>query len=323
MTQGQQHHEFTLDGTGIPPGDCLRRIAVRPGLGLVLVDFTPEQAVCLTLETGEVPFEFSFHLSGRPRYTVIRGQGRHDFSGKPGLGVASAFPHAHATMEIAAGTPVRMVALHMEPSFFRDYLPPDAGTPGLPELRQAVEQDRFPYCYRASSVDPAITVAASQLLDCPYRGMARKMFYESRVLELMVLQLDRFFTGPAGPALPGFSPEERAGIRRVKDRVTQTLENPPALFDLARLAGMSHTKLNKGFKAVYGTTVFGYLRQCRLTRSRALIESGEMNLAQVAYATGFSSPSHFARAFLHHFGIQPSAYLKTVMGRRTISLPSP
>lgn len=36
--------------TGALSGDRLQGRSVRPGLGLVLVDFTPEQAVSLTLE---------------------------------------------------------------------------------------------------------------------------------------------------------------------------------------------------------------------------------------------------------------------------------
>lgn len=118
--------------------------------------------------------------------------------------------------------------------------------------------------------------------------------------------------------------EERDGerIRQARELLLRDMENPPTLFQLADAVGMTHTRLNRGFRKFHGATVFEYLRRQRLEKSRWMIDRGEMSLAEIAYATGFSSPSHFARAFLQHFGIQPSAYLKEVRHRRTISLSS-
>jgi AraC-like DNA-binding protein len=45
-----------------------------------------------------------------------------------------------------------------------------------------------------------------------------------------------------------------------------------------------------------------------------------MNVAEIAYATGFSSPSHFARAFVTYFGVQPKAYQKEIRSHRAIFL---
>jgi len=305
-----------------PEGTPFELIRLRPGLDLVLADFIPDHPLQFTLETREVPFEFSFHLAGRPRYNVIHANGENRFSGSPGLKVASAFPHARATMEIPEGEPVRLVAIHLSPGFFETYFRDDPDIPDWSELRRAMDCGEFPYCFRSGTVHPDTALVASQLLECPFRGMARQLFYESRVLDLIVRQLGGTCSQASRPGLAGFSPVELAGIRQVQTFVSRSLENPPGLFELARMAGMSHTKLNRGFKALLGTTVFGYLRQCRLDESCRLMETGEMNLAEIAYATGFSSPSHFGRAFLNRFGMQPSAWIKTMMKRRTISLPS-
>jgi AraC family transcriptional regulator, transcriptional activator of the genes for pyochelin and ferripyochelin receptors len=306
----------------IPEGIPLEQISLRPGLVLILADFTPRQPLHFTLETREVPFEFSFHLAGRPRYNVIHTDGENRFSGVPGLKVASAFPHARATMEIPEGEPVRLVALHLSPVFFETYLRDDPGIPDWPELRRAMDCGEFPYCFRSGTVHPDTALVASQLLECPFRGMAGQLFYESRALDLIVRQMGGTCSKASGTDLKGFSSLELASIRQVQTFVSRSLENPPGLFELARMAGMSHTKLNRGFKALFGTTVFGYLRQCRLDESRRLMETGEMNMAEIAYATGFSSPSHFARAFSNRFGMQPSACMKAMMNRRTISLPA-
>ena len=305
-----------------PAGMDLQRIELREGLELILVNGTPEKTISLAMETKEVPFELSFHLSGHTRYRVEHRGGKIDFRGKPGIGIASAFPHAHATMEIGSDDPVRMVALHMTPDFLMNYLGPELERSGYAPFDEAFAKGAFPHCFKPRTADPAMTVAASQLLYCPYQGMGRKLFYESRALELIAMQLNAStpLARESGSTL--FTPKELEGIRQARDHLSRNIESPPPLAKLARIAGMNHTKLNRGFKEVYGTTVFGYLRQFRLSRSRALIESGDMSLSEIAYATGFSSPSHFAKAFLGHFGIQPSLYLKQVLDRKTISLPS-
>jgi AraC family transcriptional regulator, transcriptional activator of the genes for pyochelin and ferripyochelin receptors len=309
-------------GADVPQGLSFEQVSLRPGLQLILANFTPNRSLQFTMETREVPYEFAFHLAGRPRYRVVHADGEKRFAGVPGLMVASAFPHAQATMEIPEGEPVRLVAIHLSPVFFQGYLRDNDAIPDWPELREALACGEFPFCFRSEMTDPAMALVASQLLDCPYRGVTRQLFYESRILDLIARQMAGLCSKIISPDLKGFSPVELEGLREVRNCVFRSLDKPPGIFELARLAGMNHVKLNRGFKALFGTTVFGYLRHCRLEESCRLMEKGEMSLSEIAYAAGFSSPSHFARAFSLAFGFQPSAYMKNRMSRKTVSLPS-
>jgi AraC-like DNA-binding protein len=90
----------------------------------------------------------------------------------------------------------------------------------------------------------------------------------------------------------------------------ERMENPPSLPELARTAGLNETKLKRGFRQLYGTSVFGYLRNQRLDKACMLLASGEMNVTEVPYAVGFSSPSHFTRMFTRHCGVKPKDYLR-------------
>jgi AraC-like DNA-binding protein len=79
--------------------------------------------------------------------------------------------------------------------------------------------------------------------------------------------------------------------------------------ELARIVGINDCKLKAGFRQVFGTTVFGYLHDCRMERSRQLLEAGEMSVTEAARAVGFVSRGHFAAAFKRRFGVNPSAYV--------------
>ena len=45
-----------------------------------------------------------------------------------------------------------------------------------------------------------------------------------------------------------------------------------------------------------------------MERSRLLLESGAMNVTEVAKRVGYSNMSHFAAAFRKKFGINPSVF---------------
>ncbi|WP_249664415.1 helix-turn-helix transcriptional regulator, partial [Lysinibacillus sp. D4B1_S16] len=74
------------------------------------------------------------------------------------------------------------------------------------------------------------------------------------------------------------------------------------LMELSRLIGLNDFKLKKGFKEMYGTTVFGYLREKRLEQASLLLQNGTMNVMEVANAVGCSNPSHFAEVRKEKYG---------------------
>lgn len=85
---------------------------------------------------------------------------------------------------------------------------------------------------------------------------------------------------------------------------------------VARAAGSNEFKIKQGFRRVYNTTVFGYLRKVRMEEARRQFERGERNVASVAAAVGYSNPSHFARAFRRQFGVNPKSFvLQESVGR--------
>ena len=77
----------------------------------------------------------------------------------------------------------------------------------------------------------------------------------------------------------------------------ESLAEPPSLQALARRVGLTHTRLSAVFQLLLGHTVFGYLREKRLERARRLLETPRRGVTETAYDCGFSSPSHFTRAF--------------------------
>ena len=149
------------------------------------------------------------------------------------------------------------------------------------------------------------------LLNCPYSGPMKELYIESKAIELIVHKLAQIVSPDViGHASPNFDLRETDRIELARDILCRDLEKPPKLIDLVRAVGMNHCRLNQGFREVYGTTVFGYLRQTRLIEAKHLLEKDGMNVTEAALSVGYSSISSFSNAFFEHFGLRPTACLK-------------
>jgi len=75
---------------------------------------------------------------------------------------------------------------------------------------------------------------------------------------------------------------------------------------LASHVGMSVTSFHRHFKAVTASSPLAYQRQLRLLEARRQLASGEANVTEIAYASGYVSASQFSREYKKAFGIPPS-----------------
>lgn len=73
---------------------------------------------------------------------------------------------------------------------------------------------------------------------------------------------------------------------------------------------MSHSTFYRKLKMLTGMTAVDYVRKIKLKKSLELIASGEFNITEIAYKTGFNSPAHFREAFKDEYGMSPSQYIK-------------
>ncbi len=76
---------------------------------------------------------------------------------------------------------------------------------------------------------------------------------------------------------------------------------------LAASVAMSRSNLFRKLDALLGKSPNQLIRERRLLRAKLLLEQGAGNSTEVAFMTGFNSPSYFAKCFQEMFGVQPGA----------------
>jgi signal transduction histidine kinase/ligand-binding sensor domain-containing protein/DNA-binding response OmpR family regulator len=86
---------------------------------------------------------------------------------------------------------------------------------------------------------------------------------------------------------------------------------------LSKHVGMSRSSLYTKMLDLTGQTPIEYIRSVKLEKAAQLLENSDLNVAQVAYATGFTTPHYFAKSFKGKYNIVPSEYI-TLKRKRSI-----
>ena len=98
-------------------------------------------------------------------------------------------------------------------------------------------------------------------------------------------------------------------IQKAKKIITEKVDDPPTLQELASMINLPLNKLKEGFKQIYGNTVFGFLLNYKMELAKNMIESKNHNVAEISHILGYSTSSHFIAAFKNKYGTTPKKYM--------------
>jgi AraC-like DNA-binding protein len=278
-----------------------RKVCLREGLTLEIGNYQQLKPFVLDVPDREHPLEYGFLLEKRTDVQSIPiSNGESFFSG-------SGFASRERSLQ-EPGEKTLEICIHIEPEIFRSAIGDRFHDNSQPfqQLLRASDQERSVY---HTAPTAAMQMTLQQILQCPYYRAVKRLYLESKVWELMALQLELILSNPSNSSnTRQVSAENVDRIHYAKEILAQHLDNPPSLKTLARQVGLNEFALKQGFRQVLGTTAFGYLHQYRMERARQLLEAGEMSVTQVARAVGFANRGYFAAAFRKQFGINPKLY---------------
>jgi AraC-like DNA-binding protein len=276
----------------------VQSMELRPGLSLDIYNYRLHEAEPSEDDRSPDrphPLEYVFYLSD-----CSPNQGQYCLWGS-GLAPAEVNPLTETTTFF-------QVNVHIEPEIFQAFIA-NAAT-GLPEtLQHLVRPFDRQYYQRYGIATPTMQSALRQILLCPYGGLIKQLYLDGKVMELLALLLEQELEAQQGKNyVCALKPEEMEQIHFARQLLLQQLQQPPSIATLARQVGLNEHTLTKGFRQVFGQTVFGYLHEYRLEQARALVAIGDLKMAEIAALVGFASRSYFASAFRKKFGLSPKAY---------------
>jgi AraC family transcriptional regulator len=102
---------------------------------------------------------------------------------------------------------------------------------------------------------------------------------------------------------------DREKIVRAREILLNQIGEPLTIKALSRKVAINECYLKKGFKEMFGTTIFDFYQGQRMEHARYLLYENGLSVTEVSVMLGYSSISHFSTAFKKHTGLKPCELL--------------
>lgn len=102
---------------------------------------------------------------------------------------------------------------------------------------------------------------------------------------------------------------DREKIIKSREILIQHIGEPITIKELSRKVAINECYLKKGFKEMFGTTIFDFYQSQRMEHARYLLYEKGLSVTEVSLMLGYSSISHFSTAFKKHTGLKPCELL--------------
>jgi AraC-like DNA-binding protein len=149
----------------------------------------------------------------------------------------------------------------------------------------------------------------SELYEEP--GIGSSLFVQSTLERILVELARRTSTVKNRDAALGhLESTTSAAVRSVMTYLQLHFREPFTLEQGAKLANLSPNYFSRCFRELAGITLQSYLQELRLQFASSLLKVTDLPVTEICFASGFSTLSHFERAFKRKFSKAPSHYRK-------------
>ncbi len=279
----------------------IHRMVIRPGMEILVERLSLHQNLRLRIDQECQVLGLVYRLSGES-YCEWNNAICTNLSGPE-----STVFFTHQTqiyLETSSAIQNNAIKIRMSPGILDAYFADGEENRKLRQMLYAYKNT-----IRSQAMSPAVQAILQAMWTCEYDGALKRLFMESKVLELLTLFIHELpsceLPNKPSTALHRNDLEKLHNVRRV---ILENLDQPLSIQELAKIAGMGTTKLKAGFRAVFDKTIFEYVREQRMQKAVWLLEANRMRVCDVAMAVGYSNPSQFAAAFRRQYGCNPSHY---------------
>lgn len=137
-------------------------------------------------------------------------------------------------------------------------------------------------------------------------------YFRIKIIELLLI-LSAVDVSEDGESRPYFPKKQVETVKMIMDYIRNHLDQHMTLQELSSRFHISQTAMKLCFKAIYGQSIYAYLRKYRMERAAYLLRHSDDAITVIAGKVGYSNPSKFAAAFKAVKGMTPAMYQKDVV----------
>lgn len=284
-----------------------RQINLRGGLTIEIIKVQLKDTMYLERRhESAFPLTAHFYLSGMSMVeTLNTSEIKSEYTESKGENYLYHLPDLTEIEKWSCKTEIRIISIYAPIHYFRSFCTEEKTT-SLQKLIRGDRTSKFHLSLGKNS--PEIVRALHQIYQCPYHGLTRQVYLESKALELFSLQFNSCDLSSVSSQKLSIKKEDLDRVEYAKDILIQSYLNPPSLKELSQKVGLNDRTLKLGFKQLFGTTVFGYLYNYRMEQAQELLRNSNLTIAQIAHRVGYSNPEAFSTAFRRKFAQSPKSY---------------
>jgi AraC-like DNA-binding protein len=217
-------------------------------------------------------------------------------------------PKSKTSWEWQANNEIELFEVTMKTDFFLKYA--SKSEPYISLFIEAIE-NQIPcrLIHENFTATAEMMIIIKEITNCEREGIYKKMFLEAKIIQLLLLQLEQLCCNKC-PIKCQLKNSHTIKMHQVREIILSNLKHPFSLKELAYLVGTNEFTLKKGFKTIFGTTVFGFLQDKKMEKAQNLLAEQELTITQVAELVGYKNATHFTTAFKKKYGTLPSAFKK-------------
>ena len=136
-------------------------------------------------------------------------------------------------------------------------------------------------------------------------------------LKLKILELLLFLTDMDIPMAEEcfLDRESVRTVKSVHDLIVSDIRKHFTIDELSDRFEISPTARKKKFAAVYGTSIYAYLKAYRLQEAQKKLLRTDLSVADIACGVGYENPAKFSSAFKDECGMTPAQFRKYARAR--------
>ncbi|WP_254412142.1 helix-turn-helix domain-containing protein [Dyadobacter diqingensis] len=214
-------------------------------------------------------------------------------------------PEGKDVSRIAANQEVEMLHISLQRDFFLSCL--DISDTWSDRVIDDLQHNRP---FSGNRNNPETTPYMLRLIDSIRNtnetGPMRNLLLQSRILELLALQMEQFRRTVS--VHEEIRADEAEKLHLLKNYLDTNFLADLNLTQLSRICLLNEFKVKKGFKLLFNTTVFNYLRKLRMEYAGNLLANCTLSVDEIASILNYEHSQHFSIAFKKYMGVSPSAY---------------
>jgi AraC-like DNA-binding protein len=183
---------------------------------------------------------------------------------------------------------------------------------GLVSVNYGASLDLFDHLNEVLSVDlssvPQALSAFEGIIAEQSLATAGSEAMTSALMTQCLVHLFRRLPSQDENALPWLMALQDERLARVIDMILDTPGDDYTVESLAEIAAMSRSSFAERFADYFGRSPMNFVNHVRMQHAAQLLAVGNMSIGEVARTIGYSSRSHFSRAFKDHSGLPPTEF---------------